>query len=59
MEQWEIDLRERLNKELEDKMYQIGEGEFVVFTGKQGKIEFEVSLERSFREMMGMINDAR
>ena len=57
MEQWEIDLRERLDKELEDKMYQIGEGEFVVFTGKQGKIEFEVSLERSFRDMMNLGKD--
>jgi hypothetical protein len=53
MEQWEIDLRDKLDKELENKMYEIREGEFVVFTGKQGKIEFEVSLERVFREMMG------
>lgn len=52
MEDWEKGLRERLENEVEEKMYQIGEGEFVVFTGKQGKIEFEVSLERTFREMM-------
>jgi len=52
MEDWEKRLRERLENELEEKMYQIGEGDFIAFTGKQGKIDFEVSLEKTLREIM-------
>ncbi len=52
MEDWEKEMRERLDKELENKMYQIGEGEWVAFTGKQGFIDYEVGLEKLLRETM-------
>ncbi len=52
MEDWEKALREKLENELEEKMYQIGEGDFIAFTGKQGKIDFEVSLDKTLREVI-------
>jgi hypothetical protein len=47
MEQWEIDLRSKLDKELPDGCYMISEGNFVVATGKGGKIEYEVALVKA------------
>ena len=52
MEEWEKELRARLNKELTDKLYQLGEGKWVVFTGKQGYIEVEVEVEKTLREAL-------
>ncbi len=48
MEDWEKELREKLNKELLEGSYQIGDptSGFIAFTGKQGKINFEVELTR-------------
>ena len=56
MEDWEIELRDKLDKELESKLYEIREGEFVVFTGKQGKIDLEVGIERTLREIVNNNN---
>lgn len=49
MEQWEVDLRARLEKELPDGYYELsgGEGGFCAGTGKGGKIEFEVALVKA------------
>ncbi len=44
MEQWEKELREKLEAELPDGMYRIGMPPMVAITGKQGKINFEVML---------------
>ena len=52
MEDWEKELRAKLNEELEDKLYQVGEGEWVAFTGKQGYIDCEVEIERTFRQAL-------
>ena len=52
MEDWEIELRDKLDKELESKLYEIREGDFTVFTGKQGKIDLEVEIERTLREVL-------
>ena len=52
MEDWEVELRARLNEELEDKMYQVGEGDWIAFTGKQGYIEVEVEVEKTLREAL-------
>ena len=52
MEDWEVELRDRLDKEVKDGMHQIKEGDFIAFTGKQGYIDFEVELERTFRTIM-------
>ena len=46
MEQWEIDLRSQLNKELEDGTYRING----LCTGKGGYIEFLISVEKQLRE---------
>ncbi len=50
MEQWEIELRERLQKELPEGAYELGDGVgFIALTGKQGKIESEVIFQRLIR----------
>lgn len=50
MEQWEIDLRAKLQAELPDGGYDISAGDLRLFTGKGGKIEFEVELQREVRK---------
>lgn len=53
-EQWEVDLRAKLELELEDGYYRFGgekEGDLVFSTGKQGAIEFYISFERSIRSI--------
>ena len=62
MEQWEIDLRARLEKDLPEGHYQIGpydEKGLVLYTGKQGKIDYEVAFFRAaknFRYSPGLKN---
>lgn len=57
--QWEIDLRAKLEKELPDGHYQIGSGKLQAWTGKSGKIEFEVALQRIIHERKtGFVTDA-
>jgi hypothetical protein len=46
MEQWEIDLREKLEKELPDGAYYIGSSKMCAYTGKQGYIHYRVELVR-------------
>ena len=43
---WEIALREKLGKEVEDGFYIIEGGRFTVGTGKGGMIEFEIALQK-------------
>ncbi len=50
MEQWEIDLRSKLEKELPDGSYLISEGDFVCLGGKGFKIEFEVALRKAAKK---------
>lgn len=52
MEDWEKELRDRLDSTLENKLYRVGEGDFIAFTGKQGYIEIEVEVERTLREAL-------
>ena len=47
MEQWEIDLRAKLENELPNGCYVIEGGDMVFATGKCGKIEFEVALRKA------------
>lgn len=49
MEQWEIDLRTKLEKELPEDMYNIGMPGFVCWTGKLGRINVEVEFIRACR----------
>lgn len=46
MEQWEKDLREKLDKEIPHGFYELGGG----ITGKGGYIEFQVELYRLVRK---------
>ena len=49
-EQEEKDLREKLEKELPNGWYDIGTGDFHCYTGKGGKIDFEVALRKDIQE---------
>ncbi len=49
MEDWEKELREKLNKELEHGGYQIGVEPFIAITGKGGYIDFQVMLQKEQR----------
>lgn len=51
MEQWEIDLRDKLMKELPDGLYSWGDGDKIWgYTGKGGKIDMEVALHKALKE---------
>lgn len=50
MDDWEKELREKLDSELTDKLYEIKAGDYVMFTGKAGKIDLEVEVEKTLRE---------
>ncbi len=51
MGDWEVKRREQLEKFLEEgRSYELGNGSgLVLWTGKGGKIEYEISLERQLR----------
>jgi len=51
MEQWEKELREKLQKELPEGAYEIGVLPMIAWTGKGGKINFEVALHKAMIEM--------
>lgn len=54
MEQWEIDLRAKLEKELPEGIYELSnDAGFVALTGKQGKINYEVEFMREVRKYRG------
>jgi len=46
MEQWEIDYREKLEKEIPHGYYEIGNDDFVALTGKYGYINYLVEFRR-------------
>lgn len=46
MGQWEIEAREKLNKEVSDGLYNIGG---MCYTGKQGYIDFQIEMMRYCR----------
>jgi len=49
---WEVVLRTKLDKELPDGSYQIGDNnKTILYTGKRGKIDFEVALAKEFRNI--------
>jgi len=51
MEDWEKELREKLQKELPHGAYYIGEKPGLqLVTGKGGEIEYRVMLEKAIRE---------
>jgi hypothetical protein len=52
MEQWEKELREKLQKKIKPGIYDVSAGKFVAYTGMQGKIDFEVELERAIRKLL-------
>lgn len=54
MEQWEIDLRAKLETELELGMYNISYGNWVLYTGKDGKINCLIAEEKWRRELMSI-----
>lgn len=47
IEQWEIDLRERLNRTIPEGCYKITDN---TFTGKGGYIEFEVAMRKQLEK---------
>mgnify|MGYP001018962523 CR=1 FL=1 len=49
MEQWEKELREKLEKSIPEGGYNIGTGNLVCWTGKGGYINFRVELAREVR----------
>lgn len=52
MELWEIDLRAKLDAELDEGFYQIGDGitsKWVAWTGKQGYINYKVEKQKIWR----------
>lgn len=51
MEEWEIKLREKLEKEIPHGSYKIGLDPIVVYTGKGGYIDYLVAFERLGRKM--------
>lgn len=52
IEQWEIDLRAKLEKELLEGCYDVSGGNLVVYTGKQGKIDVEVAFQKEIRRFI-------
>lgn len=49
MEQWEIDLRSKLEQEVEDGYYTIKTDKFAFATGKGGYINYHVAFEKVLR----------
>jgi hypothetical protein len=49
MEQWEIEAREKLDKEVPNGLYNIGSDKQVCYTGRQGYIEFQIEMMKYCR----------
>ena len=47
MEDWEKELKDKLEKELPDGLYQIGASPYLITTGKSGHINFEIALRKA------------
>ena len=54
MEQWEIDMRAKLEEEIPHGAHNIGFGDWVVITGKGGKINSIIEIERQLRGHKGI-----
>lgn len=54
MEQWEIDLRAKLEAELPEGAYEISGNKDIMLTGKQGRIEYEVALHKAAMQFKGV-----
>lgn len=52
MEDWEKELRERLDKEIPHGIYKIGAGRMTAWTGKAGRIEYEVALQKHCKNLI-------
>jgi hypothetical protein len=52
MKQWEKELREKLKLKIKPGIYNVSAGNFIAYTGMQGKIDFEVELERTIRKYL-------
>jgi len=52
MEDWEIELRAKLDKEIPNGAYQIGTPPVVAWTGKGGYIDFHIEMERVLRKLI-------
>ncbi len=51
--QWEVQLRERLNKELPEGTYPVGTRYGLpIYAGKEGRINLEVEMEKEVRRLM-------
>lgn len=55
MEDWEIELRRRLELELPEGFYDISSDRMIVGTGKQGYINYMVALEQALRDKVKKI----
>lgn len=49
---WEVDFRDRLNKEIPEGTYLINKDGIPVFVSKPGRINYEVQVERKIRRLM-------
>ena len=49
---WEVDFRDRLNKEIPEGTYLINQDGIPVFVSKLGRIKYEVIVERKIRRLM-------
>lgn len=52
MEEWEKKLRDKLELELDNQFYEIGYTPYLALTGKSGKINYEVELQRKAMELI-------
>ena len=57
MEQWEIDLREKLNKEIPEGTAIIEVGGWTTYMGKQGRIEFDVAIMKEIKRLNIIIEE--
>ncbi len=52
IESWEKDFRLKLEKELSEGVYEIGISPMIALTNKQGKINFEVIMQKRLRKIL-------
>lgn len=52
MEQWEKELRKKLEKELLEGAYEVKTGLGIMWTGKQGKINSEIAIAEFQRTLL-------
>lgn len=58
MEQWEIDLRAKLDKEIPDgSIFNMSHGSLILMTGKHGYIEYQVAIHHEARKQNVKFNN--